>query len=336
LGTLLALSCLLTSASLLGYAVSQSWAMMVALATVAGLGAGAIDAGINTHVATRHSARTLNLLHSFYGLGTTTGPVIMTSVLSAGLPWQRGYALVGAAQLALAVCFFSTRNLWTSPRSIATSVAATASVTSTLGLRSARLAVLAFFVYVGIEATAGAWIYSLLREARGATMTGAAAAVTLFWGGLMAGRVSGALLPVGAKPALVLRLCAVAMVVSASVLALGLGHGADLVASASLGFACGPIFPSLVATTPLRLDAQHAANAIGFQVAGAAVGQSLLPAVVGACAGALGLEAIAAALVCLSLALVAVNHLLELAAPVAAARSFEPWTAQVTARDGRC
>jgi fucose permease len=320
-GGLLALSCLLTSASLVGYALAPSWAMVVTLGTVAGLGAGAIDAGINTHVATHHSARTLSLLHSFYALGTATGPIIMTNVLAAGLPWQRGYALVGAAQLALAAWFGATRGLWTSPRSAARASLAPASVKSTLALRTTQLAVTAFFVYVGIEATAGAWIYSLLEEARGATMAAAGAAVTLYWCGLMVGRLGGALLPVDAKPALVVRLCAAAMTLSATVLALRLGYAADLAAAATLGCACGPIFPSLVAATPRRLGAEHAANAIGVQVAGAAVGQSLLPALVGTLADAHGLETIATALVWLAATFLIVHHFLERTAAAGARAS---------------
>ena len=69
------------------------------------MGAGAIDAGVNTYVATRYSTRMVNWLHACYGIGATSGPVIMTSVLAAGLPWQWGYGIVGIGQLVLALCF---------------------------------------------------------------------------------------------------------------------------------------------------------------------------------------------------------------------------------------
>ena len=73
-GTLLALSCAATAASLAGYAIAPQWWILVAFGVLAGLGAGAIDAGLNTYVATWHSARTLNWLHAFYGVGAATGP----------------------------------------------------------------------------------------------------------------------------------------------------------------------------------------------------------------------------------------------------------------------
>jgi fucose permease len=74
-GGVLASSCAVTAASLLGYASSPTWPAMVACGLVAGLGAGAIDAGLNTWVAAAHGARMLNLLHACYGLGTSAGPI---------------------------------------------------------------------------------------------------------------------------------------------------------------------------------------------------------------------------------------------------------------------
>ena len=46
---------------------------MVAAGVIAGFGAGAIDAGINTFAATYYSARTVNLLHGFFGIGAASG-----------------------------------------------------------------------------------------------------------------------------------------------------------------------------------------------------------------------------------------------------------------------
>src|SRR5262245_1193340 len=67
-GSLLSLSCLATSASLFGYSLAPSWWILSAFGLLGGLGAGAIDAGLNTYVATYHSARTVSWLHACYGL----------------------------------------------------------------------------------------------------------------------------------------------------------------------------------------------------------------------------------------------------------------------------
>jgi fucose permease len=266
---------------------------MVAFGVLAGFGAGAIDAGLNTFVAQHYSARTLSMLHAFYGLGTTAGPMIMTSVLMASLPWQRGYAIVAGAQVALAVCFLATRSLWLSAASTADVPAPVAApVASTLRLPAAWLGILAFLVYVGIEAAAGAWVYTLLSEGRGFSMSTAGSSVSLFWGGLMSGRVVFGLLPSARQPVRLLRRCIATVAIAAGGLAFDLGAQASLAALAVLGFACGPIFPSLIATTPARVGEEHTANTVGFQVAAAALGSALLPALIGVLAHRVGLEII--------------------------------------------
>lgn len=318
LGELLACSCLATSLSLLGYAWAPTWAVMVALGLLAGLGAGAIDAGLNTYVATHHSARMLHLIHACYGLGTTAGPMIMTGVLMASLPWQRGYLIVGVAQLALAACFAATRSLWPAPDGRRAAVAATASapLTATLRLPAAWLAIAAFFIYVGVEAAAGAWTYTLLREGRGATMEAAGTAVSLFWGGLMAGRVVVGVLPLPFSLHQLLRLSIIGTALASALVALDLGRAPTLVGLAALGFSCGPIFSALVATTPLRLGGAHTANAVGFQVAAAALGQSLLPTTFGIAAAARGIHVLPYLILGSTLALLVAYELLAAVAPL--------------------
>ena len=315
-GTLLALSCLATGASLVGYATAPEWSALVALGLLAGLGAGAIDASINTWAANSQSARTLSLLHACYGLGTTAGPAIMTRVLMAGHAWRRGYWILGATQIALALAFSATLRLWRTPgepREGHPAAHARAPLAATLRLPAAWLGIACFFLYVGLEAIAGAWTFSLLA-ARGAGMASAGSAVSAWWGGLFVGRVGLALLP----PATLhtrLRGCASGLVLAAAWLALDLGHTQDLLAVALLGLAAGPIFPSLISATPARLTPAHAANAVGLQVAAAALGQSLLPAAIGVGAAAVGLELVPGALLACAVLLLAANERLERSAP---------------------
>ncbi len=63
-GRMLAASCLLTGMALIGYTVVPHWWMMVALGVFAGLGAGAIDAGLNTYVAAHFGKTLMKWLHA--------------------------------------------------------------------------------------------------------------------------------------------------------------------------------------------------------------------------------------------------------------------------------
>ena len=73
IGDLLAISCALTGVALLGYTFAPSWLVLVAFGLLTGFGAGSIDAAINTHAAVSYSARLVNVLHAFYGVGAAAG-----------------------------------------------------------------------------------------------------------------------------------------------------------------------------------------------------------------------------------------------------------------------
>lgn len=316
-GALLTLSCLATAVSLIGYAIAPAWLMIVTLAIVAGLGAGAIDAGLNTFAATAFSARMVNWLHACYGVGATAGPVIMTSVLTARHPWQRGYAMVGGWQLALALCFLLTHRLWPSVSSKAPFSArvARASNISTLKLPAVWLSVAVFFVYTGIEAAAGTWAYSLFTEARGVSLLTAGAWVSIYWGGLTAGRLLSGVVA-GFVPAhRLVRWCIIGIALGAGLIWSNLTSHLSFFGLGLMGLSSAPIFPSLIASTPARLGPAHMANGIGFQIAGAVLGQSLLPAVIGLMARKLSLEIIGPALLFSALVLAGLHLLLTVAGP---------------------
>jgi fucose permease len=320
-GTLLALSCLATSLSLIGYALAPAWWAMLALAVLSGIGAGAIDAGLNTYAATEFTPRVVNWLHACYGIGATTGPVVMTGVLMSGRSWQSGYAIVGLWQLLLAACFAVTRKRWHStkknkPEHEPEESSARAGIMparATLRLRAAWLSIAVFFVYTGIEASAGAWAYTLLTESRGIEMGAAGIWVSAYWGGLMAGRMlAGAIINYGPVERL-LRFAILGVAAGALLVWLNAADAITLVGLVLIGVALAPIFPTLIATTPARLGPRHTANAVGFQIAAAVLGASLVPAAVGMLAGSLGLEAIAPSLFVAAALLLSLYEMLMLA-----------------------
>jgi fucose permease len=298
-GTLLALSCLATGVSLLGYALAPTWWVMVALAALAGLGAGAIDAGLNTYAATNFSPRLVNFLHGFYGIGATVGPWLMTGILRTMGRWQWGYGAVAASQLLLAGCFAATRKNWPPPAASSASTADSqpmASTLATLRLPAVWLNTALFFVYTGIEAALGIWPYSLYTESRGVSMMTAGAWVSAYWASLTAGRFLLGAFAGAVPPQALLKICVAGVALGAGIIWANPGPAAGLIGLAICGLAAGPVFPTLIATTPARVGAAHAANGVGFAIAAAVLGQSLLPAGLGVLAGWTGLESIGPAI----------------------------------------
>jgi fucose permease len=315
-GGLLAVSCLATSASLFGYAFAPNWWVLVSFGLLSGLGAGAIDAGLNTYVATYHSARTVNWLHACYGIATTIGPALMTAVLTAGHAWQLGYGLVAAGQFALALCFGLTRNRWPETGVRAEHDTSDDSPPTPLvrvwRLPVVWLSVAIFFVYCGIEAAAGTWPYSLFTEARGISTVTAGSWASAYWGCFTAGRILSGFAAHRLSTQLLLRISIVGIAVGAALLWANFTSLFGFVGLTLMGLSCAPIFPAMIATTPERIAQKLVAIVIGLQISAAVLGQSLLPSFVGVLAGKFGLEVLAPTLLIAALLLLLLTETLHL------------------------
>jgi fucose permease len=259
----------------------------------------------------------VNWLHACYGIGAASGPLIMTSVLAARHPWQRGYAVVGGWQLLLAVGFGLTRKFWPPasagpPEQSASNATGRVSNFRTLKLPVVWLSIAVFFVYTGIEAAAGTWAYSLFTEARAVPMITAGMWVSIYWGSLTVGRLLSGIVVGFVPPPRLLRCCMYGIALGAALIWLNVADNLSFVGLGLIGLASAPVFPSLIAATPMRLGSVHTSNGVGFQIAAAVLGQSLLPALVGLLAGRFGLEIIAPMLFAAGVLLLALFQALEI------------------------
>jgi fucose permease len=236
----------------------------------------------------------------------------MTTVLAAHRPWTIGYVVVGVAQLVLAFAFALTRGAWTTDGSSPSHAPHEApALADTLRLPAARISILLFACYTGLELGVGAWGFTLLTEGRGMAPTLAGAWTSVYWASLTGGRMAGALVVGRLGASRLLRGAAILLAAGLGLFAASLSPASDLVGLAVAGAAAGPIFPTLIARTPGRLGVRHAANGVGFQIAAAALGQALWPSLLGVVASARGLEWLARGLVVLALAVLAVNEALD-------------------------
>lgn len=103
-----AISVALTAAALIGFSVSGSFWLLCVWAIPYGLGAGAVDAALNNYVALHYNARQMSWLHSFWGVGASISPFIMSYALTGGLGWTGGYRIVGIIQIGLVALLFAT------------------------------------------------------------------------------------------------------------------------------------------------------------------------------------------------------------------------------------
>ncbi len=112
-GKVVCISSALTGFGMLGFAFSRHFFFLLLLAIPLGVGAGAVDTGLNDYVSRHFSPRHMNWLHACWGLGAFTGPFIMTRAIVSLGSWRNGYMIVSGIQLSLALLFLITLPLWT-------------------------------------------------------------------------------------------------------------------------------------------------------------------------------------------------------------------------------
>jgi fucose permease len=297
-GRILAASCFLTGFALIGYTLVPQWWMMVLLGVFAGLGAGAIDAGLNTYVAANFSERIMQWLHAFWGIGITIGPLLMTMGLSTWNTWRFGYRAVGVFQIGLAICFVLTLTMWNRHKAAAdqTPEKKLTDYKTPLGetLRQPRvwLSMLLFFLYVGVEGGLGTWTYSLLTEARGVDVTLAGFFVGSYWLTFTIGRIMAGLLAnrVGVNRLVLGGL--IGALLGAILLVWNPSQLSNVLAVAIIGFSIAPIFPAMISGTRARVGDHYAANTIGMQMTMTGFGAAVIPSLLGVLARQISLEII--------------------------------------------
>jgi fucose permease len=297
-GRMLAASCALTGVALIGYTLVPEWWMVVSLGVIAGLGAGAIDSGLNTYVASHFGEGLMQWLHASWGVGVTLGPIIMTIGLSTVNTWHAGYRVVGGFQLVLAACFVATLATW-NQKDTSAGIEKPKRLTdyktpmgATLHQPKVWLSILLFFLYVGAESSLGIWTYSLLTESRGIDPTVAGFFAGSYWAMFTVGRLVAG---VFAKSLGVNMLVTGGLIGALSGVCLLIWNPtamANLLAVALIGFAIAPIFPALMSGTSQRVTDHYAANTIGLQMTATGLGTAVIPSLLGVLANRISLEVI--------------------------------------------
>ena len=102
-GKITAISVGMTASAMLGFSFSDAYWQLMVWAIPYGLGAGSVDACLNNYVALHYKSPHMSWLHCMWGIGASTGPYIMSFVLTKGQIWNMGYRYVGILQLVLTV-----------------------------------------------------------------------------------------------------------------------------------------------------------------------------------------------------------------------------------------
>ena len=280
LGWLLALSCFLTGTSLFAFTVSDQWIFLILSAYFLGAGGGAIDTSLNIFASANFSPSVVNWMHAFYGIGATSGPLILTWFFTMGLTWKSGYIMVGSIQIALGILFLITSKMWAFKEEVK-EVQQKVPYALTLKNPMVRLSILIFFIYAGLEISVGQWLFTVLTKSRDISVESGGLWVSTFWGSLTAGRILFGFILKKASTVKVLYLAVVGIILGSFTFLIDLSDTISFMGIVLIGFSCAPVFPSMIALVPELFGEKFAANIIGFQVSAAMAGGALLPAISG-------------------------------------------------------
>ncbi len=288
-GRVTLVSVLMTAIALMGFSYASSFYWLMLLTIPLGLGAGSVDAALNGYVAMHYEAKHMSWLHSFWGVGATLGPMIMSVFLGRASGWRTGYFAISLIQAAIVILLFTTLPLW--QRFGQGAVLETIPEESESGrekgiyrIPGVKYAILSFFAYCAVEMTTGLWGASYLVSYQGFTPETAARYTSLFFGGITIGRFITGFITMKFSFRSVIR---------AGILSIGIGvlmvlSGIYLLLIPGfllIGLGCAPVFPGMIHETPLRFGKKHAQSIIGIQMAFAYMGSTLMPALFGLLAG---------------------------------------------------
>ena len=279
------------------YAAAPIWIALLAVAFVASIGKGAIDAALNNFVSINYGASEMNWLHASWGIGLTIAPSVVTFyVVDQGVGWQSSYLLTGALILLLGLVILLSLPAWQfkSAPGDKDKPAQRTAINETLRQPIVLIGLLFFFLYGGVEIGTGQLANTLLIEARGLPQAIASSWVSAYWGSFTVGRILMGLLAMRLGDRTLLNISFAASVLGALLL---FSNWHDILSFAGLlcmGFGMAAVFPILILQTNRRVGRRHAANAIGFQVGCAGLGGAFLAGMGGVFAEHAGPESISA------------------------------------------
>lgn len=293
-GKVTLISCLMTAGALLGFSFSPSLIWLFLLAIPLGLGGGSVDAGLNNYVAAHYKAHHMSWLHCFWGVGATLGPIIMAQYISKENIWRQGYLNVAVIQFALVLILLFTLPLW---ERVAKSSKhhsneelldlndelndETTKPKKPLQIKGVKLALVTFLFYCGIEASVGLWGSSFLVDMKDLPAATAAKWVSYYFAGITVGRFLTGFITFKISNRHLIRGGQMIALLGAVLLILPLPIGFSLAGFMIIGFGLAPIFPCMLHETPIRFGKKHSQTIMGYQMAMAYTGSTLMPPILG-------------------------------------------------------
>ena len=269
-------SILLTVIGLIGMSLSPSIIIMMLFAVVLGSGAGAIDTGLNNYVSTHYKAQHMNWLHCFWGVGVTVSPLIMSIFLNDGMhSWRTGYRTVGFIQSGILIIVLCVLPLWLKlEKKNATRIekeqfnAIDKKMFQIFAMKGVIPSVLSLSLYSAMEFIIGTWGASYLVNVFEMSPAGAAQWVSLYYGGIMIGRLISGFVAMKLRDNDLIRIGIMTAALGVGIMFIPMGRVQNT-GLFLIGVGFGPIMPSVLHSIPDRFGTEYSADITGYHTFGA-------------------------------------------------------------------
>jgi fucose permease len=284
-GRLTFISCLMTAGALLGISFAPSYLWLLILAVPLGLGAGAVDSALNNYVALHFKAQHMNWLHSFWGVGATLGPVIMSLSLGGAGTWRGGYRTISIIQFSLSVILMLSLPLWKKVHSSNPSEHEAEEEQiekkSVFKIKGVAYTFSFLILYSTVEAAIGLWGSSFLVQDRSFSIESAAFWMSFYYGGITLGRFLSGFITMKLNNTQMIRGGIFTAILGLLLIALPLPQVFSGVAFVLTGFGLAPVFPAMLHETPRRFGRKNSQLLIGYQMGFAYLGSAVLSPLIG-------------------------------------------------------
>ena len=286
-----AISTAMTAAALFGFSVAPSFWVMIPLAVVLGLGAGAIDSGLNNYVALHCKASHMNFLHCFYGVGVSLSPYLMSLALG-NVGWRGGYRYAFFVQLGITLLLLISLPMWkktTSQEDSAEEKGVNLSLWQMAKRTDVRLVWVIMLATNAIEYACGVWGSTYLVEQKGFGAEHGALALTIYYVGMSIGRFVSGLLSNKISTWKRIGIGAIILAPAIVVMLLPLSGTVTVIGLFLVGLGNGSIYPNMIHLTPHNFGKEVSQSIMGSQIAFAYIGVMLAPPMVSLISGAFGI-----------------------------------------------
>ncbi|WP_028974804.1 MFS transporter [Spirochaeta cellobiosiphila] len=275
----------LTAIALLGYSIAPNYLWLILLALPLGIGAGAVDAALNSFVAEHYESRHMSWLHSFWGVGALSGPFILSYLLSHGHSWRLGYRFVGIFQIGLVVLLIVSLPVWKKVHNVPQKQEGeedhkknqSFNIMDVFKIKGVSFALIVYLLYCGIEASMSLWGGSYLYKVKHLNPADGATFVSLFFAFITIGRFLTGALTYRLTNNQMIRIGASIILLGVVLMILPLPLPITVAGFLLVGLGCAPIYPCMLHETPARFGRDKSQSIMGYQMAVAYIGTTILP-----------------------------------------------------------